>query len=179
MKNSKIFLVVIMLVVALTLPTVLCACNDSGLPSEDKNAKDFEFRYYEFGARLVNYATIIKSVKDLSAFYEDTSSPIYKENEYDVNNKKTLEIFQDYDKQFFKNKSLVIIFRVRTCLGLDSDIKNYEIIDNTLNVTVSVIAEKDKDYATAMTMHLCLLEFDKEKLSNVTQINVEEIKEII
>lgn len=61
MKNSKIFFMTIILIAALTLPTVLCACNDSGSPLEDKNAKDFEFKYYEFGARLVNYATIISS----------------------------------------------------------------------------------------------------------------------
>ncbi len=149
MKNSKIFFMTIILIAALTLPTVLCACNDSGSPLEDKNAKDFEFKYYEFGARLVNYATIIKSVNDLSAFFNDESSPIYrKEDKYaDIYNQKTLELFQDYDKKFFQNKSLVIIFRVRTCLGLESDIKDYEIIDNSLNVTISMIRESNYDYA--------------------------------
>ncbi|MDE7190970.1 MAG: hypothetical protein K2O35_00625 [Clostridia bacterium] len=179
MRSSKIFLVTIILIVAMTLSVALCSCNDSESPLVDKSSKDFEFKYYEYGASLIDYATIIKSVEDLSAFYEDTSSPIYGENESDIFNERILEIFQDYDEQFFNNKSLVIISRVRTCLGLDSDIKSYEIIDNTLNVTVSVIVVGNKGYATAMTMHLCLLEFDKEKLSNVTQINVEEIKEVI
>ena len=177
MKRNNLFFISIILICLLTVSALFCACNDSDQTLE----KDFEFKYYEHGAKLVNYATIIKSVDDLSAFFNDESSPIYiKEDEYnEIYYQKTLELFQDYDEQFFKNKSLVIIFRVRTCLGLESDIKDYEISDDSLNVTISIIIESNKGYADAMTMHMCLLEFDKEKLSNVTQINVEEIREII
>ena len=73
MKNSKIFFMTIILIAALTLPTVLCACNDSGSPLEDKNAKDFEFKYYEFGARLVNYATIIVFLRLMLFYWGSTS----------------------------------------------------------------------------------------------------------
>ncbi|MDE6604606.1 MAG: hypothetical protein K2K85_01110 [Clostridia bacterium] len=181
MKRYNIFFISIILICLLTVSALFCACSDKDNESDNTPEKDFEFKYYEFGARLVNYATIIKSVDDLSAFFNDESSPIYrKEDKYaDIYNQKTLELFQDYDKKFFQNKSLVIIFRVRTCLGLESDIKDYEIIDNSLNVTITIIRESNYDYATAMTMHMCLLEFDKQKLSSVTQINVKEIEEII
>ncbi|MDE5756112.1 MAG: hypothetical protein K2I23_03400 [Clostridia bacterium] len=195
MKNIKIISVATLLICLLITTTLLCACSVAGdgnllsgrsrtaQPSDnaETKSKDFEFSYYEDISNIVNYATIVKSIGDLSDLFNDESSPVcVNKDEYSQQNQqKILELFQEYNKQFFKDKSLVVISRVRSCMGLQSDIKDYEIVDNSMNVTVSEISKKDADYATAMTMHMCFLEFDKEKVSDVTQINVQEIKEVI
>ena len=194
MKNIKILFVATLLICLLATTTLLCACNvlgDGNSQSGDNaqlsasntksDSRDFEFKYYEDMSNIVNYATIVRSIGDLSDLFNDESSPVCvsKDDYSNETEQQILGLFQEYNKQFFKNKSLVVISRVRSCLGLKSDIKDYNIVDNSMNVTVSEISKKDVDYATAMTMHMCFLEFDKEMVSDVTQINVNEVKVVI
>ena len=181
MKKFKMLFIAILLISVLTLSTMLCACDkDNG----DTNTNDFELKFYDtkgYGYSIGNYATIIKSAKELTDFCNRDTSPIFKkEDEFTVkDNEKIIELFNEYDEDFFKNKSLVAIFRTRGCWGLKSEIKDYQIKDNSMNVTVSVISKRNVGYPTAITMHIFLLEFDKSKVSNVNQVIVEEIQEVV
>ena len=181
MKKSKMLFISILLISVLTLSTMLCACNKD---NDDTNVNDFELKFYDtrgYGYSIGNYATIIKSAKELKNFCNEDTSPIFqKGDKYTAEeNGKIIELFNEYDKKFFKNKSLVAIFRIRSCWGLHNEIKDYQIIDNCMNVTISVISERDANYAAAITMHVFILEFDKSKVSGVNQITVDEIQEIV
>lgn len=146
---------------------------------EIQNQKNFDFKYYNF-AFVNNYATILKSMEDLSNFDDDYVFQNYSNSEFfeTLTNSRN-ELMAQYDEEFFQSKSLVVIIRFRSCLGLESDIKYCDIIGNSMNVTLAQISESGRAYATAIETHLCLLEFDKTKVESVTQINVREINEVI
>ena len=146
---------------------------------ELQRQKEFDFKYYSFSL-CRKYATILKSMEDLSAFDDEYVFQDYMEEEYkELLKNYRKELLAQYDEEFFQDKSVVVIFRGRPCLGLESGIKFCDIVGNTINVTVAQICEAGRGYPDEIEMHVCLMEFDKAKVESVTQINVHEIDEVL
>ena len=166
MRKFKIFLVSILLISILTTSICLCAC--------EKDDEDWIKVYScSYNIKDLNYSAIINSVNDVLTICDEDTSPIFDNDEYGAN-KKAIEALKEYDEEFFKNKALVVFFRSHR--GGDYYVKDFEIIDESLNITIVRETKKNAVYPTVVPpICIYILEFDKEKVEQIANINVDEI----
>ena len=176
MKSFKIFLVSMLLISILTTSILLCACdkddNTEKPPADDLRDADW-IKVYRCSDNLKKYYyPIINSVEEILTLCDEDNSPIFYKNDH--SNDRAIEKLKEYDEEFFKNKALVVFFRHRN--DGSHYVKDFEIIDESLNITIVRETEKNAVYPTIVPpFWIYILEFDKEKVKGVTQINVEEI----
>ena len=176
MKSFKIFLVSMLLISILTTSILLCACdkddNTEKPPADDFRDADW-IKVYSCSNNLKDYtySPIINSVEEILTLCDEDNSPIFYKNDH--SNNRAIEKLKEYDEEFFKNKTLAIFNRSLTRGGLY--VKNLEINDELLNVTLINEISKNAVYPTITTTCLYLLELPKEQAKGVTQINVEQI----
>lgn len=175
-----------LLICILTTSIFLCACDKgsntdstpsgstpSGEPNDLRDADWIKiYSYTNFSIKPGNYSTVINSVDDIDTLCNETSSPIFENNQKKING-QIIEKLKIYDKEFFETKSLAIIFRLQN--GGDYYVKDFEIIEESMTVTVIRETPKGVVYPSVVETYLYLLEFDKEKVVDVTQINVDQI----
>ena len=163
------------------------------------------YRYNELSLRADKCSAIINSSEELNAFCDvDTSSclktsTVYdlypniteeqlKENEEKLNyyvkavneaNNQIIDILKKYDEQFFQEKSLVVLFSVRGSIGYGYNYKEHQIDGNTLNINLVMIEDGLHSYPMAMGTFFYIMEFDKEEVDGVEQINFTEIIEYV
>ncbi|MDE6275394.1 MAG: hypothetical protein K2M75_02520 [Clostridia bacterium] len=191
MKKFKILFIAVLLIGVLAASTVLCAC-DGNTPEDSKYVidpfveqqyDDLKVNIYNDGGlhlKSNNYSAMIKSVKELSAFCNEDNSPIFeKRDEMFVNqNEGIINVLKKYNKEFFKNKSLIVLFRTKGSSGYFYNFKDYSVNDAQLDITLSMKLPKEPcSYPADMMVFIYVLEFDKAKVSSVLQINVKEIQE--
>lgn len=159
------------------------------------------YKYNELSLKANNCSAIIKSKEGLDEFCDaDTSSCFktstvhdlfpditeeeLKENEKVINsyveffneaNQDVIDVLQKYDEQFFEEKSLVVLFAVRSSSSFAYNYEKHAIVDNGLHVTLSLTINKGDRYPTDIKTFVYILEFDKDEVAGVQQINVEEI----
>ncbi|MDE7191882.1 MAG: hypothetical protein K2O35_05405 [Clostridia bacterium] len=114
-----------------------------------------------------NLSTIISTGKELNDFCDEKTCP-----------KKTIEILRNYNEEFFQNKSIVVLFRFRASSGYFFRVKDFEINENSLNITLSrKLPDEPGDYSCDVITCVYILEMDKDMIENVKQINANEIEE--
>ena len=132
-------------------------------------------------------SSCLKKINTIYDIFPDISEEDIAENEYFNNslidaynsaNEEVIELFKDYDEKFFQEKSLVVLFRVRGTVGHYYDYKSHQVVGNTLNITLLwTIPDESVRYPAISGTYIYILEFDKEVVADVTQINVEDIQE--
>ncbi|MDE5653977.1 MAG: hypothetical protein K2I46_00020, partial [Clostridia bacterium] len=160
----------IMLICILTTSVFLCACD-----KDDDQDWIKIHNYSSFSLKYSNYSTKINSVEDITTLCDENSSPIFKKDSYD-RNIDIITTLNEYDEEFFMDKSLIVLFRLRN--GFPFYVKDFEIIDQSFNITLARDLPKEPvAYPGVFISSICvyILEFDKEKVKDVTQINVQEI----
>ncbi|MDE5911224.1 MAG: hypothetical protein K2H24_02695, partial [Clostridia bacterium] len=101
-------------------------------------------------------------------------------DKYVLNDDKSIiDLFSKlYNDEFFQNKSIVVLSRFRTSSGYFFRVKDFEINENSLNITLSrKLPDEPVDYPCDIATCLYLLEIEKDQVANITQINVNEIEE--
>ena len=173
MRKFRILFVSILLMSILISSIFLCSCHDDDEPNNQDWIKIHN--YSSFSLKYNNYSAILHSVEDIMSICDKDTSPIFKKSGYDQN-KQIIDTLKEYDEEFFIDKSLIVIFRLRD--GFPYYVKDFEIIDESFNMTLARDLPKEPavypDVVIAITC-VYILEFDKEKIKDVTQINVQEI----
>ncbi len=174
MRKFRILFVSILLMSILTTSICLCACdNDDNTPPNQDWIKIHTYNYLYL--KQDNCSAIIKSVEDITYICDEDTSPIFKKNSYEQN-KKIITTLKEYDEEFFEEKSLIVLFRFRSSSGYFFYVKDFEIIDNSFNITLARDLPKESVmYPLLVVTSVYLLEFPKEQVNDVTQINVQEI----
>ncbi len=173
MKNLKTFLITILLMSILITSLFLCSCHDDDEPNNQDWIKIHN--YYIFSLKCSNYSTKINSVEDITTLCDEDSSPIFNKDGYDQN-KQIIDTLKDYDEEFFINKSLIVLFRHKGSAGYSYYVKDFEINEESLNITLARDLPKEPvGYPLLVVTSVYLLEFPKEQVKDVTQINVQEI----
>ncbi len=173
MKNLKTFLITILLMSILITSLFLCSCHDDDEPNNQDWIKIHTYNYLYL--KQDNCSAIIKSVEDIMYICDEDTSPIFKKNSYEQN-KKIITTLKEYDEEFFEEKSLIVLFRFRSSSGYFFYVKDFEIIDNSFNITLARDLPKESVvYPLLVVTSVYLLEFPKEQVKDVTQINVQEI----
>ncbi|MDE7071441.1 MAG: hypothetical protein K2O86_05665 [Clostridia bacterium] len=123
-----------------------------------------------------DYSIKLTSVEDVTTICDDTTSSIFENSSKYSNNKGIIKKLKEYDEEFFEEKSLIVLFRFRSSSGYFFYVKDFEIIDNSFNITLARDLPKESVmYPCDVITCVYFLEFDKEKIKDVTQINVQEI----
>ncbi|MCI8420920.1 MAG: hypothetical protein HFE34_01360 [Clostridia bacterium] len=173
MKFLRTFLVTILLISILITSLFLCSCHDNDEPNNQDWIKIHNYNYLYL--KQDNCSAIIKSVEDITYICDEDTSPIFKKNSYEQN-KKIITTLKEYDEEFFEEKSLIVLFRFRSSSGYFFYVKDFEIIDNSFNITLARDLPKESVvYPLLVVTSVYLLEFPKEQVKDVTQINVQEI----
>ncbi len=117
-----------------------------------------------------NCSAVISSKEEITNFCD----------KYVLNDDKfIIDLFSKlYNDEFFQNKSIVVLSRFRTSSGYFFRVKDFEINENSLNITLSrKLPDEPVDYPCDIATCLYLLEIEKDQVANITQINVNEIVE--
>ncbi|MDE6474744.1 MAG: hypothetical protein K2L70_06560 [Clostridia bacterium] len=163
--------------------------------------KDYIVNFYSAGnlhTKENNYSAIINSIEELTTFCDNETSPYFKnmtiedfpisdemandenfieqfDEMFNSDNRKMIEILKEYDADYFQNKSIVVLFRFRPYYTVQYSLSSLEVNTDSLDITLST--PKTTDYLPCVVgHHLYIIEVDKEKVANVTNINVEEIE---
>ncbi|MDE6604580.1 MAG: hypothetical protein K2K85_00980 [Clostridia bacterium] len=167
--------------------------------------RDYEVKFYRAGnlnTKEGNYSAIINSAEELTTFCDMETSPYFKKmtiediKQYGIpddklndeefieqldemfngDNKKMIEILKEYDADYFQNKSIIILFRSRPYDTVCYSLSSLEVNAGSIDITLST--PKTTDYLPCVVgNHAYIIEVDKEKVANVTNINVKEIEE--
>lgn len=132
-------------------------------------------------AKESNYSTIINSSEDLVNFcdFENDKSDFLKNSQDKLDiyaNTRLINLLNEYDKTFFKNKSLVFIYKTKPYpeyYNYDSMIKDGE----TLKITLSLPPyDGSYGYPCVVAYYVYLIAVDKEVADGVNQVVVEEVR---
>ncbi len=173
MRKFRSLFVSIVLITILITSLFLCSCHDDDEPNNQDWIKIHD--YTRFSLKYSNYSTKINSAEDITTLCDEDTSPIFKKDGYN-RNIDIITTLNEYDEEFFMDKSLIVIFRLRN--GFPYYVKDFEIIDESFNITLARDLPKEPVvYPDVVITSMCvyILEFDKEKIKDVTQINVQEI----
>ncbi|MDE7191885.1 MAG: hypothetical protein K2O35_05420 [Clostridia bacterium] len=125
-----------------------------------------------------NYSAIINTTEEINTFCDVETSPIFSDDKLTGQNNKIIETLKKYDEEFFQNKSIVVLFRFRASSGYFFRVKDFEINENSLNITLSrKLPSEPAFYPCDVITCVYILEMDKDMIANVNQINVNEIEE--
>lgn len=91
-------------------------------------------------------------------------------------NDKLIELLNAYGDDYFQNKSLILSV-VHFGDTRYYRFKDFEIQDNTFNITLSHKIEPGYSYPCVVTVSAYFIEIDKEKVADISQINVTKIQE--
>lgn len=174
---------------------------NENLSELDKNTTIKIYEDYRLQSKELNYSTIINSAQDLSVFCNEDTSPYFKKNQLTIQdiipditeeqlkdeelinmfeekyvncNKRMIGILQKYDEEFFETKSLALIFRNRGNNRFFK-IKDISIEDNSLNLLLTTPSLNGDYPVLESSVCVYILEYEKEKLNGINQINIKEI----
>ncbi len=107
-------------------------------------------------------------------FHKDEELINMFEEKYVNCNKRMIGILQKYDEEFFETKSLALIFRHRGNNRFFK-IKDISIEDNSLNLLLTTPSLNGDYPVLESSVCVYILEYEKEKLNGINQINIKEI----
>ena len=166
--------------------------------------RDYDVKFYRAGnlnTKVGNYSAIINSIEELTTFCDMETSPYFKKmtiediKQYGIpddklndkefieqfdemfngDNRKMIEILKGYDVDYFQNKSIIVLFRSRPYDTVCYSLSSLEVNAGSIDITLST--PKTTDYLPCVVgNHAYIIEVDKEKVANVTNINVKEIE---
>ncbi len=173
MRKFRSLFVSIVLITILAMSLFLCSCHDDDEPNNQDWIKIYTCD--KLNLKNDNCYTIAYSVEDIMTICDENTSPIFEEDKYGKEY-YIIEKLKEYNEEFFIDKTLVILFRVRNDAGTYYYVKDFDINDNSLNITLARDLPKEPIIAP-MVVCTCvyLFEFPKEQVKDVTQINVQEI----
>ena len=122
MRKFRSLFVSIVLITILITSLFLCSCHDDDEPNNQDWIKIHN--YYIFSLKCSNYSTKINSVEDITTLCDEDTSPIFKKDGYN-RNIDIITTLNEYDEEFFMDKSLIVIFRLRN--GFPYYVKDFEI----------------------------------------------------
>ena len=133
--------------------------------------------YLSRGKIWENIPNLIKekldSIEELNAFRSKTEYPFFNDEYADNKVNKALQKFDEFDENYFKEKSLIFIMQGWS-MGW-GDLTRMRVADNTL--TISFVLPKGVMYPAVAAMRVSVIEVNKEMLKDVEQIIVEMINE--
>ena len=168
MKQFKVYLVAIILICILSTSILLCACNPDP-PEYKPTMKVYRCKNIE----NYKYSAIINSTEEIAVLCDEATSPIFQKENYE-SNKELIEKLKEYDESFFRDNSIVIFFLGHT--GGEYYLKNFEIVDESLNLTLANKLKKSAIYPAVVIPFIHVVEFAKDKLNGATKINVDLIR---
>ena len=182
MKKCFIKTITIICLVCILMLATLSACNDN---SSDKDNSNDEF-YYDVASFVISSGGLmnsdsnkivkqIDSSEQLISFCNETKLPINDKNDWDYE-RDYYKKLRSYDKKFFKNKSLIIVF-ISKGYPYGLEFSNFRTENDTM--TVNILNHYDPyrkgvSYPCMEEGYLFLIEFNKNSIKDVNQIEVKE-----
>ncbi|MDE6275984.1 MAG: hypothetical protein K2M75_05535 [Clostridia bacterium] len=164
---------------------------------------DYDVKFYSVDCKSKKNATtsfVLNSLEDLNTLCDDEISPYFKttsieeikgylsneylndeaaiENAYDMfngENKKAIQILNNYDEDYFQEKSIVVLFRFRPYETVRYSLSNFDVNGNTLDIILST-KKPIGPLPCIVGTHMYVIELEKEAVADVTKINVNEIQ---
>ncbi len=177
MKNIKRFLVATLLIGVLSMSTILCACNTDDTPPCDlvltqfylKDQNPYMSDYFDDETKL-NLAEKITSVEELKSFCQEKQLKVFDETDTSLKYDRVSKQLNEYDEEFFKNYSIVLIFRFKET----TDNYVYDSSDIKDGVMTVNLITANGNTTTNVTTQIRILEISKKTAKKINQIQVKE-----
>ncbi len=176
MKFFKRFFMAMLLIGVLSTSLILCACNrlDTSytLAMTQYYLKDqnpYISDYFNDESKL-NIAEKINSVEELKSFCEEKHLKVFDETDTSLKYDKVSKKLKEYDEEFFKNYSIVLIFRFKET----TDNYVYDSVSIKDGVMTVNLVTANGNTTTDVTTQIRIFEISKTVAKKINQIQVHE-----
>ncbi|MDE5910940.1 MAG: hypothetical protein K2H24_01260 [Clostridia bacterium] len=177
MKNIKRILISLLLIGALSMSIILCACNTDDTPPCDlvltqfysKDRNPYISDYFDDETKL-NLAEKITSVEELKSFCQEKQLKVFDETDTTLKSDSVSKKLKEYDETFFKNHAIVLLFRFKETT--DNYVYDSSYIKDGV-MTVNLITANGNT-TTNVTTQIRIFEISKKTAKKINQIQVKE-----
>ena len=177
MKNFRRIFIAIFLIGVLFMSTILCACNNDDTPFCElaltqyylKDQNPYISDYFDDESKL-NLAEKINSVAELRAFCGEKHLKVFDETDTTLKYDKVSNKLKEYDEEFFKDRSIVLVFRFKET----TDYYVYDSVEVKDGVMTVNLVTANGNAATGIRTHIRIFEISKKTAKKINQIQVEE-----
>ncbi len=150
MVYKKIFLIIVVLV----LLFVIMACQDT------VNNRDYEIVVFEHNANSKSEWDLTQIVNSIDQL--ETLNLIYDLSEYTNN----------YDSEFFDDKSLLVVLFKCSYLGAHIEINSLEKKDDILYINMTNKENIFAQHMTAIDYWICVIEINSKSIENIEKVEL-------